>query len=327
MSALLDDIVSRFRAAGEPTRLRILALLRCGDLAVGELVDILGLSQPRLSHQLKVLSNAGLVTRLPEGAWVFYRAKTVGPEAEVIDLALAQAELDSGVFAKDRRQLDAVLKDRAALAADYFDRIAHQWDAERALHYPESAIEAAILDIVGPGPFSQIIDLGTGTGRILSLLAPRAARAEGLDLSHQMLTVARSNLLDAGVSHAQVRHGDACDTPFESGTADLVIIHQVLHFIVRPSLIIEEASRILKPGGRLVIVDFEPHALEFLRSDHGHRRLGIADDALAGWAAGTGLTFQPVRRFEAPDQNAGLAVKIWMSEKPIPNSARKVVAA
>lgn len=327
MSAELDEIVARMKAVGEPTRLRILALLRLGDLAVGELVDILGLSQPRLSHQLKVLTSAGLVSRLPEGAWVFYRAKSHGPESDVIDLALGQADLSAGVFAKDRRELDAVLADRADAASAYFDAVADQWDAERALHYPESAIEAALLDVVGPGPFAQVIDLGTGTGRILSLLAPRAQHAEGLDLSHQMLTVARSNLLKSGLGNAQVRQGDASASPFETASADLVVIHQVLHFIVRPSLVIEEADRILKPGGRLVIIDFAPHTLEFLRTDHGHRRLGVADDALAEWGKGTGLTLQPVRHFEPPNEVGGLAVKIWLSTKPNSESARKVVAA
>ncbi|MEO0466319.1 MAG: metalloregulator ArsR/SmtB family transcription factor [Pseudomonadota bacterium] len=327
MSEALTPTVNRLRAAGEPTRLRILALLRCGDLAVGELVDILGLSQPRLSHQLKVLTNAGLVTRLPEGAWVFYRAKTKGPCADLINLALSQADLENSVFLKDRRQLQVVLDDRASSAASYFDSIAAHWDAERALHYPESAIEAAILEIVGDGPFDQIVDLGTGTGRILSLLAPRARQAEGLDLSHQMLTVARSNLLKAGVTNANVRHGDACMVPFEASSVDLVIIHQVLHFIVRPALAIEEAARILRPGGRLVIVDFAPHMLEFLRSDHGHRRLGVADEALGEWARGTGLTFRPVRHFESPTETAGLAVKIWTAQQPTANFPQKEAAA
>lgn len=313
----LEDIVLRLRAAGEPTRLRILALLRRGDLAVGELVQILGLSQPRLSHQLKVLANAGLVIRLPEGAWVFYRAARTGPAGEIVDLALGQADLESGAFARDAAQLSAIQEARASAAAAYFDDVAETWDAIRALHYPEQAIEAALLETAGPGPFHQVVDIGTGTGRMLTLFAPLAQRAEGLDLSHQMLTVARDNLSRARVPNAAVRQGDACAMPFEDASTDLVIVHQVLHYIDRPDRVLQEAGRILAPGGRLLIVDFAPHNLEFLRAEYGHRRLGIAEEALADWARGTGLSPLPVHRFDPPDETRdGLSVLIWSAEKP-----------
>ncbi len=317
MGHSLEDTVARLRAAGEPTRLRILALLRRGDLAVGELVQILGLSQPRLSHQLKVLANAGLVTRLPEGAWVFYRARRDGPAGELIDLVLSQADLTIGAFARDAAQLSAIEASRASAAAAYFDHVAHTWDAIRALHYPEQAIETALLESAGPGPFGQVIDIGTGTGRMLTLFAPLALRAEGLDLSHQMLTVARDNLARARVPNAAVRQGDACATPFEDASADLVIVHQVLHYIDRPAQVLREAGRILKPGGKLLIVDFAPHDLEFLRAEHGHRRLGVAEEALTDWARGTGLAPRLEHRFDPPDATRdGLSVVIWSAHKP-----------
>lgn len=317
MSDALEDVVQRFRAAAEPTRLRILALLAHGDLAVGEMVSVLGLSQPRLSHQLKILANAGLVSRLPEGSWVFYRAARRGPCADVIQLALAQADLTRGDFARDAGQLSAIQSQRAQNAARYFDSVAETWDTVRGLHFSNAAIEDALLAAVGPGPFRQVIDLGTGTGRILSLLAPVSERAEGLDLSHQMLTVARNNLQRGGVSNASVRYGDACAMPFEDASADLIVLHQLLHFIDQPERVLQEVHRVLAPGGKLAIVDFAPHTLEFLRSEHGHRRLGIADAALAEWAAGTGLVPKPVNRFDPPeDRPNGLAVCIWIAQVP-----------
>ncbi|MEM9740096.1 MAG: metalloregulator ArsR/SmtB family transcription factor [Pseudomonadota bacterium] len=317
MENSLDDVVQRFRAAAEPTRLRILALLSHGDLAVGEMVNVLGLSQPRLSHQLKILANAGLVSRLPEGSWVFYRAARRGACAEVIQLALAQADLSRGDFARDANQLSAIQSRRASDAARYFDSMAETWDTVRGLHFSNQAIEDALLAAVGPGPFRQAIDVGTGTGRILTLLSPRADRVEGLDLSHQMLTVARDNLQRQGTTNASVRYGDACAMPFEDGAADLMVLHQLLHFIDQPDRVLQEVRRVLAPGGTLAIVDFAPHTVEFLRSEHGHRRLGIADSALAEWAAGTGMVPEPVRRFNPPDDRPnGLAVCIWIAQAP-----------
>ncbi|MEO0785182.1 MAG: metalloregulator ArsR/SmtB family transcription factor [Pseudomonadota bacterium] len=317
MAGSLDDIVQRFRAAAEPTRLRILALLARGDLAVGEMVSVLGLSQPRLSHQLKILTNAGLVTRLPEGSWVFYRAAAQGPCAEVIELALSQADLSSGDFARDASQLSEIQSRRATQAAQYFDSIADTWDTVRGLHFSNTAIEDALISAVGTGPFRQVIDVGTGTGRMLTLLSPLAERVEGLDLSHQMLTVARDNLAKAGITNAYVRHGDASAMPFEEGSADLIVLHQLLHFIDQPARVLQEVERVLTPGGKLAIIDFAPHALEFLRTDHGHRRLGIADTALEEWAAGTELMPKCVERFDPPKGRAnGLAVCIWVASAP-----------
>ena len=312
-----DQTVARLRAAGEPTRLRILSLLKQGDLAVGELVQILGQSQPRLSHHLKILAGAGLVTRLPEGSWVFYRAASSGPEGELIDAILARTNPADTEFERDGHQLMAIREARAEAAEAYFDEIAETWDTVRSLHYPEQAIETALLDVIGHGPFRRVIDIGTGTGRMLALFAPLCQKAEGLDLSHQMLTVARDRIAREEIANAQVRQGDACATPFETASADLVILHQVLHFIDAPARVLAEADRVLMPGGKLVIVDFAPHALEFLRTEHGHRRLGIREDALSEWSQATSLRPTSVRRFDPPSsEKDGLSVQIWTAEKP-----------
>lgn len=304
-------LIGAMKAAGEPNRLRILVLLRCGDLAVGELAQILNQSQPRLSHHLKTLARAGLVERLPEGSWVFYRIQSKGWAGRLLQGLFSELEIDSDPFTSDLKALQRVRKVRARSAASYFSEIAEDWDRLRALHYPDAAIERAILDHIGTYQFERVIDLGTGTGRMLILLSPYTQEAEGLDLSHHMLTVARANLSRAGIGNARVRQGDATNTPFESDSADFVIVHQVLHYLEKPEDVITEAARILKPGGQLLVVDFAPHDLEFLRESQGHYRLGISEDDMLQWAEAAGFSVQ-VKKFDAPASlDQGISVLIW----------------
>lgn len=307
-----EQLISTMRAAGEPNRLRILALLSRGALSVGELVQIMGQSQPRLSHHLKALAMAGLVERHPEGSWVFYSLAPGGPERDFADMILSLVSMETDDFARDDVNLKRVRTERASAADAYFSEVAETWDTIRSLHFPNEAIEAALLDLAGNGPFDRVIDIGTGTGRMLALFAPRTRRADGLDLSHRMLTVARANLDAAGITNAHVRQGDAAMLPYETGAADLVIVHQVLHFIDAPERVLAEAARVLAPEGRLLIVDFAPHALEFLREAHGHRWLGIRHETLREWAGSAGLDLLAPHHFEPPEALAeGLAVNIW----------------
>ena len=317
MSTDPDTLVDALKAAGEPTRLRILALLRRGDLAVGELVQILDQSQPRLSHHLKTLTNANLVERLPEGSWVFYRARSKNWAGRLLDSLFSELDLTAAPFHDDADALQTVRSARAQSAETYFSEIADSWDRLRALHYPESDIETAILNQINGQSFDRIVDLGTGTGRMLTLLAPHAKEAEGLDLSHHMLTVARANLNRAEVRNARVRQGDVSNTPFETNSADLVIVHQVLHYLEQPETVISEAARILRPGGQLLVVDFAPHDLEFLRETQGHRRLGVREDDMKEWADAAGLALQTPLRFDPPASlDQGLSVLIWTATRP-----------
>ena len=317
MSARFDLTLDRLRAAGEPTRLRILALLRERDLSVGEIVQVLSLSQPRLSHHLKALTGAGLVERLPEGSFVFYRAASRGDGRVFLDSLFEQLGKDVPELLRDAERLEEVSTTRAASAQTYFSSVADNWDTIRSLHYPNEAIEQALLEIAGPGPFRHVVDFGTGTGRMLALFAPRAREAEGIDLSHHMLTVARANLERNGTPVARVRQGDVTAAPFDDASADLVIIHQVLHYVDAPNRVIAEAARVLEPGGRLLVVDFAPHDLEFLRTEHGHHRLGLSPDAMSAWATAAGLRLSDPRTFAPPPENAqGLTVNIWTAEKP-----------
>jgi len=308
--------IDALKAAGQSTRLRILSLLQHVDLSVGELTQILRHSQPRLSHHLKVLTSAGLIQRLPEGSWVFYRIQSKGWAGRLLAEIFSELDQDSAPFMTDYEALQNVRLTRSKLAESYFSEIAEDWDRLRALHYPEEAIEQAILDCVKGYQFERIIDLGTGTGRMLILLASHSQEAEGLDISHEMLTVARTNLNHAGVLHARVRHGDVTNTPFTKHSADCVVVHQVLHYLDQPEKVIAEAARILKPGGQLIVVDFAPHDLEFLRMSQGHRRLGISEKDMTRWAEETGLFIRKHQKFDPPDSlNQGLNVLIWVLTK------------
>ncbi|MEM7662739.1 MAG: metalloregulator ArsR/SmtB family transcription factor [Pseudomonadota bacterium] len=312
MTYSADQIVPALRAAGEPNRLRILALLRHGELAVGELVQIMGQSQPRLSHHLKALTTAGLADRLPEGSWVFYSLPHDPAAKHMAMTLLDMIDPNDGEFGRDLANLKRVRAERASAAKSYFSEMADTWDTVRALHFPNQAIESALLEIAGPGRFNRLVDIGTGTGRMLSLFADRAVRSDGVDLSHRMLTVARANLQRDKIDNAYVRQADATALPFEDSSADLVIIHQVLHFVDEPDRALAEAARILRTDGQLLIVDFAPHELEFLRAKHGHRRLGLRHDMLSEWTRNAGLLLDTPRRFEPPaDLEEGLAVEIW----------------
>ena len=271
-----DDIVTALKAAAEPTRLRILLLLTAGELSVKDLTQILGQSQPRISRHLKLLAEAGLIERFREGSWAYFHVsdRTKGGRLALDLLALVN-DADQGI-ARDRERAEALKREREAAAQSYFRTHAADWDRIRTLHVAESEVEEAMRKALGPGPFKLLIDMGTGTGRILELFADRYERALGFDLNQAMLAYARSKLSKAQIARAQVRHGDIYALALPDGVADAVIMHQVLHFVSEPALALREAARVLAPGGRLLIVDFAPHDLEFLREDFAHDRLGFA---------------------------------------------------
>ena len=298
------------RAAAEPTRLRILALLAREELAVLELCRVLGQSQPRVSRHLKLLAEAGLVERFPDGAWVFYRLSSAGPARALTEQALALISTDDATLALDAERLAGVGEERSGQAAAYFAENAERWDEMRVLHTAEAAVEVAILEAAGPGPFERLVDLGSGTGRMLTLLGDRARRSIGLDQSRQMLNIARAQAAAAGRAACELRHGDILDTGRADGCADLVLVHQVLHYLADPAAAAAEAARLVTPGGRLLIIDFAPHDLEFLRAEHRHRRLGFTDAEIERWLAAACLTGFEARALP-PTAPGGLTVKIW----------------
>lgn len=314
MAVSTGQIVEVLRAAGEPTRLRILALLSHEELSVLEICRVLDQSQPRVSRHLKLLAEAGLAERFPDGAWVFYRLATGGEPRRLVDQVLGLIDPADAVLARDADRLRAVQAERETEAGAYFARNAARWDEIRSLYVADEAVEAAIGEAIGAGRFRRLIDLGSGTGRMLTLLGPSADEALGLDLSQQMLNIARSNVAKAGLEHCELRHGDIFGTGLEDGAADLVVVHQVLHYLNEPAVAVREAARLVAPGGRLLIVDFAPHALEFLREQHQHRRLGFSETEMSRWLEDAGLSGVQVRTLP-PAREAGLTVKIWSAQR------------
>ncbi len=308
----MDDLVNALKAVGEPTRLRILALCLQGELTVSELVRILGQSQPRISRHLKLLTEAGLLERFREGNWVFYRLAQDGPEAGLITSITPLLPLDDERLIRDRQRLAEVKRDRDEAAASYFERNAAEWDDIRSLHIDEAEVEQVVNDLLAVENITSLIDIGTGTARMLELLGPRIERGQGIDLSREMLSVARANLNRAQLSHCQVRQGDIYQLPFPAMSYDAATIHQVLHFIDDQALAITEAARVLKPGGKLLVVDFAPHDQEALRTDHNHRRLGFGDEEVSGWFILAGLEHKKVVHLPG----GPLTVSIWLAEKP-----------
>ena len=310
----VESMIASLRAAGEATRLRVLALLGQSELSVKDLTAILGQSQPRISRHLKLLAEAGLIDRYPEGAWVFYRLAETGLGARLIRDLLALLDGEDEVLARDRDRLAAVKREHADSAHRYFSASAAEWDTIRALHVAEDRVEAAVLKALGGRHVRSLLDLGTGTGRMLELLAPWYDRAVGIDASASMLAVARANLDRAGVTTAQVRLGDIYNLPLPRDAFDVVTIHQVLHFLDDPERALGEAARVLRPGGRLLIVDFAPHDLEFLREQHAHRRLGFGAEQVRQWIETRGLSLDRV--VDLPGQRNKLKVTMWLARDP-----------
>jgi len=307
--ASLGDLLAALRAVAEPTRLRLLVLCSKGELTVSELAQILGQSQPRVSRHLKLLCDAGLLDRFREGSWVFYRVSAGDPaSALALHLVTLCNERESPV-ALDLQRLAAIKRQRAERAATYFRENAPNWDRIRSLYIDEREVEAALAEIVAAAAPRDLLDIGTGTGRIIEVLAPQVGQALGIDQSREMLAFARVNLERAGASNGMVRLGDMYQLPLPDASFDAVVIHQVLHYADRPASVIAEAARVLRPNGVLIIVDFAPHVLEFLRVEHAHHRLGFADAEVAEWCREAGLEPALPRHL----QGDPLTVAIWAS--------------
>jgi len=301
-----------FQALADPSRLRIVALLRSMELSVGELAQVLGQSQPRVSRHVKILADSRLIDRHKEGSWVFL-ALTGGPRTDaLVELIDQWLDDDSRVLLDaDAVRLAAVRADRAEAAARYFAAHAEAWDTIRSLHVPESAVEKAIAAALADRPLGTLLDIGTGTGRMIELLGPDAVQALGVDRSSEMLRVARVKLDKAGIVDASLRQADMYALPLAASSADSIIIHQVLHYAHTPAAAIAEAARVLRPGGRLLVVDFAAHEREDLRSTDAHLRLGFSDEAIAGWFAAAGLDLDLTEHLTGGE----LTVTLWRGSK------------
>jgi ubiquinone/menaquinone biosynthesis C-methylase UbiE len=309
-----DALNSALKAAGEETRLRVLALLSEAELTVSDLTDILRQSQPRISRHLKLLAEAGLVERFREGTWAFFRLAEHGEGADVARTLIDRLNPGDQMIARDRARLASVRQARATAAQAYFRAHAAEWDRIRKLHVTDDAVEEAIRTALADKPFRSLLDLGTGTGRMLELFGPEIERGLGLDLSLDMLLLARDRLERAGLKNCSVRQGDIYDLPLANDSFDVVILHQVLHFLDDGARAIHEAARVLRPGGRLLVIDFAPHEQEFLREQFAHRRLGFSPETVTQWITASGL--EPVlHKSLTPEQGSEgkIAVSLWLA--------------
>jgi ubiquinone/menaquinone biosynthesis C-methylase UbiE len=308
----MAPLLNIMRALADPTRMRIVLLIRQLELSVSEIVQILGQSQPRVSRHIRILDEAGIVERRREGAWVFLRPGAMLTSGTLEPLFALPGTDDSKPVLRDIKRLDEVRADRAAMAADYFTSHAAEWDSLRSLHISEAEVEGALIALIAQHPLGRVLDVGTGTGRMIEIFASQAERFVAVDNSVEMLRLARAKLASlpnaaAVQAHTDIVRGDFNKLPFEDRSFDTILFHQVLHYAQTPDYVIAEAARLLAPDGRLVIVDFASHDFEELRSIHAHARLGFADDMIQRAFAANGLALSSVETLEG----GKLVVKIW----------------
>ncbi|HMB77672.1 MAG TPA: metalloregulator ArsR/SmtB family transcription factor [Kiloniellaceae bacterium] len=308
----MDRLLHGLRAAAEQTRLRILGLCAHGDLAVTELVEILGQSQPRVSRHLKILIEAGLLERHQEGSWAYFRIAEQDGSGQLARLIVDLMPEDDPQHTLDLARLDALKEAYAVKAAAYFRKHAADWSRVRALHVDQEKLDGALRQIFAERGGGELLDIGTGDGHVLEVLQDRIDAGIGIDRSRDMLNVARSRLFRAGLRHCQVRQAEMAQLPFAADRFDAITLQMVLHYAHDPAAAIQEAARVLKPGGSLVVVDFIPHDRRELREEQAHRWLGFGDSTVAGFFHDAGLKARPPKRLEGTP----LTVALWAADKP-----------
>lgn len=306
----MDTLLAALRAAAEPTRLRLLALGARGAFCVTELTEILGQSQPRLSRHLKLLCESGLLAREREGANAWFALPT-GPDGDLARQLVAHLPADDAILESDRRQAARVLAERARAASERFRRQGADWDEMHALDLPAPAVESALLSLVPEQSGTRLLDIGTGTGGVLELLAPRIAQGLGVDASKAMLALARARLSRAGLSHCAVRLADMYRLPLADASFDIAVLQMVLHYAEDPAGVVAEAARVLGPRGRLILIDLAKHDRQDLTAKLAHRWPGFADAAIATMLEGAGLRAGPPLRVAGP-----LEIRIWPAARP-----------
>ncbi|MGD9812007.1 MAG: ArsR/SmtB family transcription factor [Sphingobium sp.] len=309
----MSDLLTTFRALADPTRVRILHLLGTMELSVGEVAQVVAQSQPRVSRHVKILAEADLIERRKEGNWVFLRLASSSLCRQLLTMFDDVPEDKSeGLWLKaDLARLAAVRADRLRSADDYFAAHAEEWDAIRSLHVPEADVEQAMTAMLGEERFTHLLDLGTGTGRIIELFGTRAERVSAIDRSPNMLRLARSKLPEENMDKFDLQLGDFCSLPFEDGLVDLVTAHQILHYSPTPDEAIAEGARVLRTDGRMLIVDFAPHDHEELRARDQHERLGFSTGQISAWFESAGLDLEA----EETLPGGKLTVKLWLGRR------------
>lgn len=314
----MDELLASLKAAAESTRIRIMFILSHGELNVSELTFVLGQSQPRVSRHLKLMSEAGLLSRHKEGNWVLFRLRSEGRGGALARALVDMLSIQEQPLLGDLARLDEVKRQREEKAAAYFSANAASWSELRSLHVNEEHVENAMAQLIGNSAFETLVDLGTGTGRVLELFSRQAKSLQGIDSSRDMLAIARSSLEKQNL-RPELRQSDIYALPLADATADVVTIHQVLHFLDEPQKALLEARRILKPNGKLLVVDFAPHELEELRENHAHRRLGLSAEQMTAWFNRANLAVERHEVLDPPwlKDRKGLSVSLWLARPVI----------
>ncbi len=317
-----DALLNALKAASDDTRLRLLVLLSQTEKNVKDLTEILGQSQPRLSRHLKLLTNANLIERFQEGSWVYYRLARGGPNATLIQEIIKTANLTDAPFANDQKAAEKLIAKRAQEAQTYFQTHAKDWDQIRKLYVKEEKVEQAMQSLLGKGPIDMLLDLGTGTGRILELFASQFKTGIGIDINNEMLRHARARLGRLNINSCELRQGDITNLKLKNACAETIIMHQILHFFAEPRDVCKEAARLLKPGGKLMIVDFSAHNNEQLRTNFAHQRLGFSENQIWNFLKAVGLKtlkFQQLSNTQPTKQTTtnknALNVSLWLASK------------
>jgi ArsR family transcriptional regulator len=277
-----------FKTLSDPTRVRILALLEQQELAVQELMEVLGMAQSRVSRHLAILREAGLLRDRRDGTYVFYafRAPAEGAWRDAWQL-VSRTLRDDAAARRDAAALDRVVEARAARSRRFFESVGPEWDALRKVFDDDVLRARAVARLVPPG--LRVADVGTGTGILAIELARLGVAVVAIDNSPRMLASAREKIEREGVAGIELRRAEAHALPFADGELDAAFAHMVLHYLPAPSEAIREMARVVRPGGAVVVADFERHEHEWMRDELGVTWLGFEAAELSAWFRAAGL--------------------------------------
>ena len=294
----VDALQKAFKLLADPTRVRLLALLEQEELAVQELMTVLDMAQSRVSRHLAILRDAGLLRDRRDGTYVYYRFPTpLRGEWQSVWELVKSAQSDDAATQRDRAALASVLQARATRTQSWFDSVGPEWDAVRKVFNDDALRARAVARLVPPG--ITVCDVGTGTGVLALELARLGLRVVAVDHSARMLDAARAKLAAEGLEGVDLRRGDAADLPLEDASVDAAFAHMVLHYLPSPADAVAEMGRIVRPGGVVVVVDFEEHDRQWMREELGVQWLGFPLDDVRGWLERAGLRDVEVERGEA----------------------------
>ncbi len=316
----LASLVEISKALGDEARLRILALIRNAEMSVKDICDILGQSQPRVSRHIKILADADLIKRTKEGAWLYCKLNRSGAIGYFITSYLDNVDDQDAVFASDLRRFETIVSQRIADADRFFEENAQEWDRIRELQIPDTLLDQEIQDHIGKEQIENLLDVGTGTGQMLEILHGRYQKATGIDMSSAMLRVARGRLAKLQTSNVSFQQLDILSIGKDLGQFDCVICHHVLHFIPNASEAIARMAECVKANGRLIIIDYLPHSIDFLAQDYHHMWNGFPPEEMAKWFSQNSLSLQHMQSYQADlkskkKQSDSLIVGLWVAQK------------